>query len=180
MRRVFAGLLLLSVLAGQLSMLGAVLGRYHAQYQMHHRIEEAPEALSKRADIQHLTLSPSDRHSPNASFVRIEEREFRYRGNLYDVVHEEWEGEVWHVWVVHDREEEQYLDALSRSMNGPIFEGTTTPAHQGVLVYRPLAVLPGKTMLVPAPKGHAQSYLRFSSSPHQPPYLEVPHPPPWG
>lgn len=185
MRRALTAVLILSLLGGQMGMLGALLGRYHAQQRMHHKIADAPEseAFSKifreGADLQHLTIPRSERQSPNSSFVRIEEGEFRYQGNLYDVVYEEWQDQVWHVWVVHDREEEQYLDALAQTMNTPMLEGSTVPVHQRP-VARPLALVPTGLFSLPSPRLRSQSFPRSSFAAHQGPYLEVPHPPPWG
>jgi hypothetical protein len=181
MRRALTAFLILALLGGQVGMLGALLGRHYAQQRMHHKIADAPkaEALIDGATIQHLTIPQSERQSPNSSFVRIEEEEFRYQGNLYDVVHEEWRGDVWHVWVIHDREEEQYLDALAQAMNTPMLEGSTVPAHQRPVAFRPLALVPTALSSLPPPPVRWQSFPRSSFAGHQGPYLEVPHPPPW-
>lgn len=178
MQRALAAVFLLALLAGQVSMLGALIGRHHVQQQMHRTVADARESLDDRA-VQHLTIPRSERESPHSSFVRIEEREFRYRGNLYDIVRAEWRGDVWHAWVVQDRKEEQYLDALARSVNGPMLEGETVPPPQRLLLHRPLALIPGAWAVVPAPRSVVRSFGPFISSAPEAPYLKVPHPPPW-
>jgi hypothetical protein len=180
MRRALAAFLMLSLFGGQVGMLGALLGRHHAQQEMHRKIAAASAPFSNTAEIQHLTISRSERQSPSSSFVRIEEHEFRYRGNLYDIVHEEWRSDVWHVWVVHDRQEERYLNALAQTMTTPMLKGSTVPVHQRPVAYRPVALVPAAVASPPSPLSRLQSFPRFSLADHQAPYLEVPHPPPWG
>lgn len=176
MRRTFAVVLLLSLLVGQVRMIGALLGRYQARQQMQQRIETA--SLGDETAVRHLTLTRADRQS--ASFVRIDEREFRYRGNLYDVVHEEWRGDVWHVRAVHDRAEEHYLDVLGGATEAPAVEGEAVPSDRRPPVLRPIALLPAAGGPPPSPFVRAQAFLPFSFADLPSPYLEVPHPPPWG
>jgi hypothetical protein len=178
MQRALAAVFLLALLAGQVSMLGALMGRHHVQQRMHRAVTAEPESLDEEA-VQHLTISRAERTSPRSSFVRIEEREFRYQGHLYDVVRAEWRGDVWHAWVVHDREEEQYLDALARSVDGPLLEGERVPPHQRLLLHRPLALMPGAWAVAPIPSSVDRSFVPFHSPPPEAPHLAVPHPPPW-
>jgi hypothetical protein len=186
MRRALVAFVILSLLGGQMSMLSALLGRYHAQHEMAQKITDAPEpdalkeASRTEGAIEHLTIPESERRSPNSSFAWIEDGEFRYQGKLYDVVHEEWRGKVWHVWGIHDQEEEHYLDALTQTLNTPMVEGSTVPVHQRPLALRLSALLPTALSLLPSPRIHEQSFPRTSTLAHQGPYLEVPHPPPWG
>lgn len=180
MRRALAAFLILSLLGGQAGMLGALLGRHHARQQMHQRISAASKAPETAEAVRHLTLSRTERQSPSSSFTRIDEREFRYRGNLYDIVHQEWRGSDWHVWVLHDREEEQYLDALAQSMNTPMLRNSTVPPHRHPIEPPPPALVPSALASPPAPLWRSQPFPRSSVPTHQGPYLEVPHPPPWG
>lgn len=180
MRRVLTAFLIVSLLGGQVGMLGALLGRHHARQHMDRQIEAASGAEGERDAIQHLTLSRSDRQSPNAPFVRIDEREFRYRGHLYDIVHAEWQGSVWHVWALHDRQEETYLDALAQAVTPPMLEDPSVPAYQRPVAYRPVALVPAAALLLPSPRVRLQSFPPLSFAGHQAPYLEVSHPPPWG
>ncbi|MFB6249546.1 MAG: hypothetical protein ABEL97_13350 [Salinibacter sp.] len=178
MQRALAAVFLVALLAGQVGMLGALIGRHHVRQQMHRTLAAAPESLDGRT-VQHLTIPRSERQSPRSSFVRIDEQEFRYRGNLYDVVRAEWRGDVWHAWVVHDREEEQYLDALARSVSGPMLEREAVPSHWRPLLHRPLALVPAAWAAAPSPRSSVRSFAPFSSSVPEAPYLTVPHPPPW-
>lgn len=196
MRRALTGLLLLSLLAGQVGMIEALLGRHYARQHMDRQVAAAAESLSTsgtsesfssksfNSRIQHLTLTRAERQSPNSSFVQIDDREFRYRGNLYDIVREEWRGDVWHVWVLHDREEERYLEALAQTTpqtrKASRLEGSADPDHRRPLMYRPIALAPPALASPPSPRLRAQSFPRVSFTAPQAPHLEVPHPPPWG
>lgn len=180
MRRAIAAFLIVSLLGGQVGMFGALLGRYQARQEMDDRIASVSEVPGTGEDVQHLTIPRSELQASNSTFAWIEDREFRYRGNLYDIVHEEWQGDVWHVWVYHDREEERYLNLLAETMNTPVLEGETVPVQQRPLGYRPLALAPSAQPLPPSPRLRVQSFPRVSATKHQAPYLEVPHPPPWG
>ncbi len=180
MRRAVTSFLILALLAGQLGMLGALLGQRQAHQQMKRQIEGGTRTVGSDLEVKHLALTQSDRESPRSSFVRIEEREFRYQGRLYDVVHATWQEDVWHVWVVHDREEERYLDALAQSMETLLLEGQATPVPKSPLVFRPMAVVPAPWAPLPSPHLQARSFWFFSSLLYRGPYLDVPHPPPWG
>lgn len=161
-------------------MFGALMGRHQAQEEMESRIAAASESPGSTADVQHLTISQTKLQSANSSFAWIEDREFRYEGNLYDIVREEWRGSVWHVWVYHDQEEERYTDILAQTVNSPVLDGESTPVQQRFVVHRPRAPVPSALAVLPSPRSHTQLFPRFSVAKHQAPYLEVPHPPPWG
>lgn len=180
MKKALTSLLLLFLLGGQVGMLGALIGRHHARQQMHQKVAAVSGAGSDEGKAQHLALSRADRHAPSSSFVRMEEGEFRYQGALYDVVREKWRGDVWHVWVIHDREEEQYLDVLDRTTRSPTLDSEAVLTHQHPLGYRPVAPVPAAWVSPPAPPLHTRSFPRASITRHEAPYLEVPHPPPWG
>jgi len=176
MRRTFAVLLLLSLLVGQVRMVGALLGRYQARQQMQQQIESA--SVADETTVQSLILTRADRQS--ASFVRIDDQEFRYRGNLYDVVREEWRGDVWHVRAVHDRAEEHYLDVLEGATAASAVEGGAVPSEPQPPVLRPIALLPTPWASLSPPPERVRTFPSFSFTAHPSPYLEVPHPPPWG
>lgn len=176
MRTAITVILIVGLVGGEVGMLGALLGRYHTQQEQQRKIASAG-APGSLENLQHLTFSRADRESDESSFVWIEDHEFRYEGNLYDIVHEEWRGDVWHAWVLHDREEEQYLEALAQSINPSMVVGTTIPPRP--IGYRPLALIPRGVGPLPPPKVRSHSFVHFFVASHQAPYLEVPHPPPW-
>lgn len=161
-------------------MFGALMGRHQARQEMDSRIAAASGAPGSMADVQHLTIPRSEVQSTSSTFVWIEDHEFRYQGNLYDMVKGEWHGSVWHVWVYHDREEEHYSDLLAQTVNTPLFEGESAPVQQRPVGYRPLALVPSAPASLPPPCSDTQFFPRFSVRDHQAPYLKVPHPPPWG
>lgn len=180
MQRAFTALLVLSLLGGQLGMFGALIGRHHARQQMDDRITAASESPDEITDAQHLTITRSEFHAPNSSFVRIEDNEFWYQGNLYDIVSEDWQGDTWHVWVVHDREEERYLEILAETLNVPKLKESTVPVHLRSFAHVPRALTPIALLSVPDPHLRLQSFARALLAHHDAPYLAVPHPPPWG
>lgn len=180
MQRAFTALLVFSLLGGQLGMFGALIGRHHARQQMDDRITAASGAPDDITNAQHLTIPRSQLHSPNSSFVRVEDHEFWYQGNLYDIVSQDWQGDVWHVWVVHDREEERYLEVLAETMSTPMLEGATVPVQHRPLAQLPRALTPSALVPPPAPRLQSRSFPRASVAHHDAPYLAVPHPPPWG
>lgn len=166
-------------------MLEALLGRHYARQQMQRQVadasqvDDASDSVGHMSDLQHLTITRAERQSPNSSFVLIEEGEFQYQGALYDVVREEWQGDVWHVWVLRDRQEEEYLEVLAQATQASTLEGSTVPTYQRSIAYYPLALVPTTLALPPSPLLHSQSFPHFSFMPSPAPYLEVPHPPPW-
>lgn len=186
MQRAVVALLLLAVLAGQLSMLEALLGRHYARQQMQHQIagasqiEDPSDSLARKSEIQHLTFTRAERHSPNSSLVLIDDHEFQYRGALYDIVHEEWQGDVWNVWVLRDRQEEEHLEALAKVTGASTLEDSAVPPQQRTTAYYPIALVPATLALPPSPVPRSRSLPHISSTPSPSPYLEVPHPPPWG
>lgn len=184
-------------------MIEALLGRYYARQHMERQVAAAADSLGKAGslspsgssgslshpgslsnEIQHLTLTRAERQSAGSSFVRIDDREFRYQGKLYDIVREEWRGEVWHVWVLHDREEERHLEALaqraSQAGEAPRLEGSGEPDHRRPLGYRPIALVPPALSSLAFPQLRTRVFPCVSFTAPQAPYLEVPHPPPWG
>lgn len=161
-------------------MIGALVGRYHAQQQMHRQLDAGSEPFDDEGAVQHLTFSRAERQSTQSSFRWVEEREFRYRGNLFDIVREEWRGDTWHVWAVHDKEEEHYLDVLAQSTHAPLAESATVPVEKVPVVLRPLALVPSEAAPIASPLLRVRPFPRPSSIAYQAPYLEVPHPPPWG
>lgn len=180
MQRALTAILILALLGGQLGMVGALLGRYHAQQEQQRDIAAASTSPSSAQDVQHLAIPRAERESATSSFVQIEENEFRYQGNLYDLVHAEWRGNVWHAWVIHDGEEEQYLTALAQTIKASVVKGEAVLGLQRLVGYRPHALTPAGLAPPPAPLLHWQSFPQLSVAGHQGPYLEVPHPPPWG
>ncbi|MFB6273142.1 MAG: hypothetical protein ABEL51_09645 [Salinibacter sp.] len=180
MRRALTAFLMLALLGGQVGMIGALLGRHHARQQMNRRLSAAKEAGGRRASAEHLTIPRSELRSPGGPFTRISKREFRYRGRLYDIVHAEWRGTVWHVWGLHDRAEERYVDALAEAVNGPALRDTAAPVSVRPLAHPPYGPVPAVLAAPPSPMVRVQSYLPQPFGDHQPPYLAVPHPPPWG
>ena len=180
MRKALAAFLMLSLLAGQVGMFGALMGRHQAQQEMDRRIADASKSSGDATEMRHLAISRSEIQSTSSTFVWVEDGEFRYQGNLYDVVSEEWRGAVWHVWAYHDQEEERYVDILAQMMNMPVLKGETPPVQQRPVAYRPLALAPSARAVLPSPRLRTQSFPRLSFVGHQAPYLEVPHPPPWG
>lgn len=180
MRRALIAFLILSMLGGQVGMLGALLlGRHRARQHMQRRVAAVSESVGETAALQHLIIPRTEQKQPGSSFMRINDHEFRYRGKLYDIVREERRGTVWHVWALHDHEEEHYLKALAQTLDAPmLFAQPTRPTHELLHAYRKLALVPRAS--IPSLAMRSRSFPPVLSTEPQPPYLEVPHPPPWG
>lgn len=77
------------------------LKRSQLQYEMEHRIRKA----KTEENLVLVKIPKSLEANPDKSFKRIHSREFRYKGNMYDVVRQEDKGnETWY-WAVHDEAE---------------------------------------------------------------------------
>jgi len=179
MRRTLAAVLILALLAGHTQMLGALLGRYYAQQQMQHHLEAAERPGDREPELEHMTIPRSELRSAGSSFRWIDEREFRYRGALYDVVREAWRGTVWHVWAVHDQQEEHYLEVLAETAHDRRFESQTLPQRTGPIILQLVAVLPGERGVTSPRRLRARAFPPRRSATPPAPYLEEPHPPPW-
>lgn len=179
MRRAFVVLLVVGLGAGQLQMVGALLGRYYAQKEMHGQIEDASASLEREVETEHLTISRSVRQSSGSSFVWVDEQEFRYQGGLYDVVRAEWRGDIWHVWAVHDKQEEHYLDVLAETSEAGSLREATVPTQKLPTVLQPVALLPTDRISLYPALLCTRPFRPFCRIEQQAPYLAVPHPPPW-
>ena len=77
------------------------LKRSQIQYAMDHRIRKA----KTEENLVVVKIPKSLEAKPDKTFKRIHSREFRYLGNMYDVVRQEDRGsETWY-WAIHDEEE---------------------------------------------------------------------------
>lgn len=179
MKRAIASVLIVSVLGGQLGILGALVGRHQARQEAQHQIETS-DASQENEALRHLTIPQSARQSAASPFRWVEDGEFWYEGNLYDVVRDEWRGAVWHVWAYHDREEERYLNVLDRTVGSLAFQDKTVPRNAPVFLYSLLALLPAIRDVPSPPPWQGRSYPQLALGDHAAPYLEVSHPPPWG
>jgi len=74
-----------------------------------------------RKEIEHVSYSGSASFtvlqilnpSLDPDFKRIERKEFRYRGSLYDIIKEERSGDMTIFYCIHDKKEENLLAAMN-------------------------------------------------------------------
>lgn len=175
MRTALIALLIASLLGGQVGIVSAVL--------LGHRFEQArmvrytATASAESADhYAYLVIPEAERFDPTSSFARIDEREFFYRGKLYDIVHEEHRGTDWHVWALHDRAEERYLKALERSLEPMLVDAPAQSSPSAPKAFWKLALLFPPSMPMPLSRSHA--FPRWEQAAPEAPCLAVPHPPP--
>lgn len=179
MRKPLIAFLIVSLLGGQMGMVGAfLLGHRYDQHRMLHRIAEASASVDNASTLERLIIPQTELSQPKSSFTRIDEREFFYRGKLYDIVHEERRGTDWHVWALHDREEERYLKALAQTLEPMLVTSPTRSTHPVLQAYWKLALVPAASH--PAPFVRSRTFPLCDQKAHQAPCLAVPHPPPWG
>jgi hypothetical protein len=77
------------------------LKRSQLQNAMEHRIRKA----KTEENLEIVKIPKSLEANPDKTFKRIHSREFRFLGNMYDVVRQEDRGsETWY-WAIHDEEE---------------------------------------------------------------------------
>lgn len=179
MRQLLVTFLIMSLLSGQLGMVGTLLmGHRYDQQRMLRRVAQASTSPDNASTLEYLVIPQAELSQPESSFTRIEEHEFFYRGKLYDIVHEEQRGTDWHVWALHDREEERYLEALARTLEPMLATPETHSAHPVPKVYWTLALLPAVSH--PEPLVRSRTFPLYDQKEPQAPCLAVPHPPPWG
>jgi len=179
MRQLLVTFLIMSLVGGQLGVIGTLLmGQRYDEERMLRRIDEASASPDNVSALEYLVIPRAELSQPGSSLTRIEEHEFFYRGKLYDIVYEEQRGTDWHVWALHDREEERYLEALARTVEPMLTTSETRSTHPVPKAYWKLALLPAATH--PDPLVRSRTFpLRDQKEP-QAPCLAVPHPPPWG
>ena len=179
MRTPLIAFLILLLLGGQMGMLSALLiGHRHAQHRMLRSLAHPSEGGDEAKPLEYLIISHSVQTQPESSFQRIDEREFRYQGELYDIVHAEWRGSDWHVWALHDRQEERYLEALTQTLEPMLSASSTKPTQRLQPAYQKLALLATASHLIPMVR--TRTFPLFDPAEPDAPCLEVPHPPPWG
>lgn len=155
-----------------------LLTHRYGQHRMLHGLTHASASGGEASPLEYLIIPRAHLTQPGSSFTRIDEHEFIYREKLYDIVHEEWRGTDWHVWVLHDREEERYLEALALTLEPTLHAQPTRSTQRLPHVYQKPALVPATYRSATAVR--SRTFPRFDPEKPQAPCLEVPHPPPWG
>ena len=87
------------------------------QYAMEHRIRKE----KTEENLVLVKIPKSLEAKPDKTFKRIHSREFRYKGNMYEVVRQEDKGEETWYWAIHDEAETNLyakMDELKRKAWG--------------------------------------------------------------
>lgn len=107
------------------------LKRSQIQYAMEHRIRKA----KTEENLEIVKIPKSLEANPDKTFKRIHSREFRYLGNMYDVVRQEDRGsETWY-WAIHD-EEETVLYAKMDELKRKAWGDESLPHEPGTRLQR--------------------------------------------
>lgn len=145
--------------------------------QIHREIRERLQMGVPEGELVLLKIPRAVEEGDDPSFIRFHDREFRYRGNMYDVVRQEQHGDTTWYYCLHDEKETELyagLDEMFQSDSAP-------PPNRGKLVEllnQPLQwhYLPGQAL--PAfPQKEAGLRLFASSFPLKT-WLDQPDPPP--
>ena len=77
------------------------LKRSQLQYAMEHRVRKA----KTEENLVIVKIPKSLEANPDKTFKRIHSREFRYMGNMYDLVRQQDKGDETWYWAIHDEAE---------------------------------------------------------------------------
>lgn len=157
------------------------LGTYgwlrHERYRVKRAVKAQMIAGLDRSELVHLTFSPAAVRALDWE----DDREFRYRGQWYDVVTKEWKEGQWHFWCWLDHEEtalEKRLQAwVSHALGQTPFqeERQERLAQFGQSLY---CIAAGMPVFLPAPLTRPR---RQFPAPFFPPshFRQPLTPPPW-
>jgi len=92
-----------------LVLLAPVTGTYiifkNRQYQVRKDIKRQIKRGVSESDLVLLKIPKEIEQNPNPSFKRIHSKEFRYNGEMYDIVLQEAKGDTTWYWCIWDKEE---------------------------------------------------------------------------
>jgi hypothetical protein len=75
------------------------------QYKIHKTIKRQIKRGVKEADLVLLKIHRDYEEKENSRFKRIHSKEFRFDGEMYDIVRQEQQGDTTFYWCVWDKEE---------------------------------------------------------------------------
>lgn len=99
------------------------------QYRIRKEMKTVLRQSVPEEQLQKLAIPLAEEQAPDGAFLRIHEREFRYRGSLYDIVRSERRGDTTIYYVINDVAEEKLFALLDGEVRTHM--GTHTPWKHG-------------------------------------------------
>lgn len=88
------------------------LFRWHITHEIFELIEH-----HDRNKYTELILPLSVVQHPDKNFIRLNDREFRYKGKMYDIVSQKLTNNTVHFIVIHDKNDERNFNRLAENTN---------------------------------------------------------------
>ncbi|MCC9138432.1 hypothetical protein ACFSKU_12685 [Pontibacter silvestris] len=106
------------------------------KFRQHHIRKEIKRQLKSGVNEDKLVLLKipvSKEVSPGKDFKRMHEREFRYKGNMYDIVKQEKRGEITWYWCIWDKQETALFVQLDQMVDRAMRNSPTQQANDKLL-----------------------------------------------
>jgi hypothetical protein len=111
----YRAILLLLVL--QIPIGGTYLVFKHRQFNIRKEIKRQIKWGASEDDLVLLKIPRELEEKPNKQFKRIHSREFRFEGEMYDIVRQEARGDTTWYWCIWDEEETALFAGLDEALN---------------------------------------------------------------
>jgi len=175
MRRTLLVLLIVSFGVGQFGPTAWVFVR---QQQGRRRAESLRVGMREGNDVRgltHLAIPIEDDVVGSPAFVRIGWKEVIFEGRLYDVIFEMRDGNTWHLWGFHDREEQAATAELASHLDRDSAVSAVDLMRIGFHLFHEWLGSGLRPRTIGADKLPLRTALLVPAS-----FDDVPHPPPRG
>lgn len=141
------------------------------QYHARNHIKRLIRQRVPEEQLQVFAISAAEENAPNSSFQRVHEREFWYRGGLYDIVRSESRGDTTVYYCINDIAEQKLFAQLDEHVRAHM--GTEVPWEKGPAASALMSIIkdaipPGHSILqlFPAPYVFISGSVRLPLSFH--------------
>ncbi|MEZ4699845.1 MAG: hypothetical protein R2834_05915 [Rhodothermales bacterium] len=178
MRSIVLGTLLAAVLMGPVCMSGMFTYLYFRSHRRGQRLASEAGEHTSPAAARRLVVSVAEWEQPEQVFERVNAREIRLEGGMYDIALAVQRGDSMFVLLLRDIKEERYLRAIAN-----VFDEGRIDARSPASVWRSVSVgafagiLPKHPSVSPAVA--SLSYPPAQKAGYRSCIPEVPDPPPW-
>ena len=150
------------------------LRQYNAREEMKTRIKQN----LRDEEMEVIIIQNSEINSPLSDFCFIEEDEFRYKGNLYDIVRKKTEGSNTVFYCINDKQEEKLFDGLNEHIKRNTDQNTPTKDKSNTLTKSIVKeALPEKPDFIAYSVNQHILYFKYNSLTNKQ-FIPVPSPPP--
>ena len=130
LRKTISFILLSTILMNSIGYVAVyALIRWHVTHEISELIEHHDEN-----EFSELILPLSVVQQPNKDFTRLNKREFRYKGKMFDIVTQKRIGQAIHFIVIHDPNDEQNFNRLAENTNLQSQTPKNTETGKSVLI----------------------------------------------